>query len=171
MSSDGLAAHLNRRVDVSGTMSGLPGVTSSAAHHAYVQIRTRYGGRRARRMHGGPLGMMKQTSHVVCRVKARQSKRFLAVRLRMIAEMVRPARRCWHTHTHHFIGCRASFNLTILKTRPQTDLFVFVSFFPSLQEEKRISSWCYLWPKVCGHLYILMWFVFLCSGAVRQGSL
>lgn len=53
MSNDGLAAHLNRRVDVSGTMVRLPGVTSSAAHHAYVQIRTRYGrGRGARRMHG-----------------------------------------------------------------------------------------------------------------------
>lgn len=56
ISSDGLAAHLNRRVDVSGTMLRLPGVTSSAAHHAYVEIRTRYGGRRARRMHGRTSG-------------------------------------------------------------------------------------------------------------------
>lgn len=37
-------------------MLRLPGVTSSAAHQAYVQIRTRYGGRRARRMHGGTSG-------------------------------------------------------------------------------------------------------------------
>lgn len=53
ISSDGLAAHLNRRVDVSGTMSRLPGVTSSAAHHAYVQIWTRYGGRRGCMWRGG----------------------------------------------------------------------------------------------------------------------
>lgn len=56
ISSNGLAAHLNQRVDVSGTMLRLPGVTSCAAHHAYVQIRTRYGGRRARRMHGRTSG-------------------------------------------------------------------------------------------------------------------
>lgn len=47
-----LAAHLNCRVDVSGTMLRLPGVTSSAARRAYVQIRTRCGGRRA----GGGVG-------------------------------------------------------------------------------------------------------------------
>lgn len=56
MSSNGLAAHLNRRVDVSGTMLRLPGVTSSTARHAYVQIRTRYGRRRARRMLVGTSG-------------------------------------------------------------------------------------------------------------------
>lgn len=56
ISSDGLAAHLNGRVDVSGTMLRLPGVTSSIVWHAYVQIRTRYGGRRTRRMHGGTSG-------------------------------------------------------------------------------------------------------------------
>lgn len=56
ISSYGLAAHLNQRVDVSSTMLRLPGVTSSAAHHAYVQIRTRYGGRGAWRMYGGTSG-------------------------------------------------------------------------------------------------------------------
>ena len=36
ISGDGLADRLSQQVDVSGTMSGLPGVTSSAARRAHV---------------------------------------------------------------------------------------------------------------------------------------